>query len=88
MRRRAGRTRVFQAYVSMGTKLFCQYPGLLVAGASTVHCRAGGKRVLADTLRPSGTGAEASEWSGGGGPLIPQAVRDAHINFNSSSFNQ
>ena len=62
IRRRAGGTRVFQACVSFGTKLLCQYAGLVVEGTT----RAGGTRVRSETLRPAGIGAGASEWSGGG----------------------
>ena len=83
MRRRAGGTKLFQACVSLGTKLFRQYSGLRVAGAN----RAGGKRVLAETLLPSGIGAGASEWSGGGEPFVQQAVHRAE-SCNSTSVAQ
>ena len=69
IRRRAGGTRVFQACVSFGTKLLCQYAGLPVEGTT----RAGGTRVRSETLRPAGIGAGASEWSGGGA-LRPRSL--------------
>ena len=64
IKRWAGETRVFHAWVRLGTKLLCQYAGLCVAGAA----RAGGTFVRPETLRPSarGLGAGTSEWSGEG----------------------
>ena len=47
IKRWAGETRVFHAWVRLGTKLLCQYAGLCVAGAA----RAGGTFVRPETLR-------------------------------------